>query len=311
MMIYHRPEILAFALAEPGDHILTTRPVYGHYELDFGIKAGVNMLYADTKASECFQPDVVSILEETMTKATSEGKRVRALLIVNPHNPLGKCYPRSTLLSLMRFAQKHNTHLISDEIFGLAVFDNGDPSTAPEPFTSLLSIDTTGLIPESHRHVIYGLSKDFSAPGLRIGALVTHNAELKKACRAQFQFHDVSGPAVAIATSMLSNREWSRSFLALSSQKLGQAYKHVTRGLDALGINYLKGGNAGFFVWIDLSPYLMEGGGPQRGREEALAERLVAHGIFLHPNTERSMEPGWFRFIFTHPEEVVTEGLKR
>jgi aspartate/methionine/tyrosine aminotransferase len=81
--------MLAFALAEAGDSILTTRPVYGRYELDFGIKAGVKVWYADTYGRTCFQPDVIEALETAMIIAVKNGTKIRAMLIVNPNNPLG------------------------------------------------------------------------------------------------------------------------------------------------------------------------------------------------------------------------------
>lgn len=47
---------------------------------------------------------------------------------------------RETLLEYCRFAEEHDLHLVSDEIYGLSVFDNASCPTAL-PFTSLLSLD--------------------------------------------------------------------------------------------------------------------------------------------------------------------------
>lgn len=69
---------------------MTSRPYYGRFELDFGLKAGLKVFAADTPLETCLQPDVVEIFEETLQKAKREGIQVKALLIVNPHNPLGK-----------------------------------------------------------------------------------------------------------------------------------------------------------------------------------------------------------------------------
>lgn len=82
-------ETISFAIADANDGILTTRPVYGRYELDFGLRAGANLVYADTKAESCFQPDVTGALELAITDATRNGTKIKALLIINPHNPLG------------------------------------------------------------------------------------------------------------------------------------------------------------------------------------------------------------------------------
>jgi aspartate/methionine/tyrosine aminotransferase len=57
----------------------------------------------------------------------------------------------------MRFCNKHQLHLISDEIYALCVFDSGYPD-APT-FTSVLSLATPDLIDVNLVHVLYGLSK--------------------------------------------------------------------------------------------------------------------------------------------------------
>lgn len=56
----------------------------------------------------------------------------------------------------MKFCQKHSIHLISDEIYGLSVFETGNSAI---PFTSVLSFDPAGLIDPDYLHVFYGMSK--------------------------------------------------------------------------------------------------------------------------------------------------------
>lgn len=85
--------MLSFTLAEPTDGILVSRPVYGRFELDYGVEADVQIVYADTDPEEAFTPVVVDKYEAALRRAQDEGTRVRAVLIVNPHNPVGKYHP--------------------------------------------------------------------------------------------------------------------------------------------------------------------------------------------------------------------------
>ncbi|KAI0137052.1 pyridoxal phosphate-dependent transferase [Xylariales sp. AK1849] len=295
-------DILGWAVGEPGDVILATKPIYGRLELDFGIKARLRMVYADTDLNDCFEMGVVQKLEEALTTSNADGRRVRALIIVNPSNPLGRCYPRETIVELMKFCQKYQIHFISDEVYGCSVFR----SDGFVGFTSALSVDLAGIIDEELCHVTYGMSKDFAVAGLRLGNIVTRSKSIHKAMSSVLRFHNPSGASVTIATAMLEDRKWCRNFLSTAHERLGKAYEHVTAGLDAIGIRYLPA-NAGFFVYIDLSPYLnVEVQEP----DFELAQRLLNAGIALHANEEHG-RPGWFRMVYTQDPRTITEGLKR
>ncbi|KAK2005442.1 1-aminocyclopropane-1-carboxylate synthase, partial [Colletotrichum eremochloae] len=305
--------ILAFALASPGEGILTSRPVYGRFELDFGNEMGVEVVYADTGPETCFEPDVVEAFEVALQRSHERGVRIRAVMIVNPNNPLGRCYPRETLVRIMRFCEKHKIHLISDEIYGLSVFPSSSSSSGSLPaFTSVLSIDTAGVIDPDLVHVEYGVAKDFAAPGMRLGALVSRNRALHEAFYSVVRFHNPAGPSVAIATAMFEDRTWHDGFISKSNKRISAAYKFVTEGLRDLGVEYLDA-NAGFFIYINLSPWLPppEGYESDVEREFALAESILEKGVFLHPCEEHCLTPGWFRLVYTQQEEIVGEGLKR
>lgn len=101
--------------------------------------------------------ECVAKYEKALLQAQKEGVKVKAFLLCNPHNPLGKCYPADTLKALMGFCEKYNLHLISDEIYALSVFPTeGEQRT---PFTSVLSFDPKGLLNPDRIHVLYGMSK--------------------------------------------------------------------------------------------------------------------------------------------------------
>lgn len=208
----------------------------------------------------------------------------------------------------MKFCQKHQLHLISDEIYAQTEFDSGEPDTVP--FTSVFSVEPH--IDDNLLHVIYGLSKAYAIPGLRLGSLITRSKPLIKSFTSLIRFHDPSGPAITIATAMLEDREWLRGFLDMSRGKIAEAYKYFTQELNRLGIKYLPGSNAGLFVWVDLSPYLVKDGSlSKEEREQELAQRTLDKGIALQPGEEHALEAGWFRFVYTVERGVVEEGLRR
>ncbi len=77
---------------------------------------------------------------------------------------------------------------------------------------------------------------------------------------------------------------------------------------------YHRGSNAGFFLWIDLSPYLTQAEGftDQWQREAHLVQQLSEKKVHLTDGKSMSAEkPGWFRIIFSQDERVIKEGMKR
>ncbi|KAF2648919.1 PLP-dependent transferase [Lophiostoma macrostomum CBS 122681] len=301
-------EILGFSLLNPGQGILTSRPYYGRFEIDFGFKAGVKIVPVNTASEECFLPSVVNDFESALQESNANGIGIRAILITNPHNPLGRCYPKQTLIDLMKFCQKHQIHFLSDEIYSLTVFDSAEPNTYP--FTSVLSIEP--VIDPDLLHVIYGMAKDYGAPGFRIGALITRSKALHKAFTSIVRFHNPSGLSVAYATAMLEDRQWCRSFLELSRERIRDAYRYITTELNRIGLEYLPGSNAGLYVWVDMSRFLGNNvGSSNERREQELSERALRHGILLQPGEEHDLKAGWYRLVYTTERRVLEEGLRR
>lgn len=111
---------------------------------------------------------------ETFKAQDETGVTIRALLVCNPHNLLGR-YSREILEVLLLFCQKYQTHLISDEVYALSIYGH-DNSVG---FVSVLSIDPVPLeVDPALIHVLYGMSKDFAAAGLRLGCLISRNQGL-------------------------------------------------------------------------------------------------------------------------------------
>ncbi|KAH8596812.1 pyridoxal phosphate-dependent transferase [Bisporella sp. PMI_857] len=303
--------MIAFNIADPGDGILVSAPIYGRFELDFGNEARLKIVYARMNDVDSFAsgPDgVVGRFRETFDNAKNQGIRIRAVLLSNPSNPLGEYYPRQTLKDILEFCEEKQIHLISDEVYGLSSFDTGVTAT---PFTSVLSFDTMGLINPDLVHVLYGLSKDFGAAGLRLGCLITRSEPVLQGCTSIVRFHNPSGPSIAIGTAILEDKTFYKSFLARCREHLATGYRTASQALDRLGINYRKSGNAGLFLYVDFSKYLPKEG-EHKEREFVLAQHFVDHGIFLHPGEEHCENPGWFRLVFASlTEEELAEALKR
>lgn len=102
-----------------------------------------------------------------------------AVVIIPFDNPTGALYRKDDLATLARLCVKHNCWLVSDEAYReLHYTGEQTPSV-----WALSDADVPGI--EGRRIGIETASKVWNACGLRIGALVTDNAELHTQCVAE------------------------------------------------------------------------------------------------------------------------------
>jgi aspartate/methionine/tyrosine aminotransferase len=114
---------------------------------------------------DTFTEALIPALTQALEKSVCP---VRALVLTNPHNPLGQMYPKEVLQACVKFCQKHNIHYISDEVYALSILANPSEEHAT-PFVSALSLDLGALGCDAGRiHTIWSTSKDFGSSGIRM-----------------------------------------------------------------------------------------------------------------------------------------------
>lgn len=121
------------------------------------ILPSVHLEYVHVGDKDQFSPDSIAVIEAEFEAAEARGRSIKALIICNPHNPLGRCYSRETLVGLLRLCASKGIHLVSDEICALSVYKRYDRPS--ETFISVRSFNLTGLINPDQVHVLYGMSK--------------------------------------------------------------------------------------------------------------------------------------------------------
>ncbi|KAL6872926.1 PLP-dependent transferase [Trichoderma novae-zelandiae] len=309
-------EHAAWAFADPGDVILLGRPYYGAFPGDATLRTGARLAYVDFGDDDPLGGGCVKKYEDRLLEAKANGERVTALLLCHPHNPLGRCYPRPVLIDLLKLCSKYKLHLISDEIYALSVFENTvDAEPPPAPFHSVLSIDPAGLIDPAYVHVIWGMSKDFGANGLRLGAIISqHNVDLMTALTPVVLLSSVSSLSEHVFANVLEDDAWVENYIKENQRKLSTHYEYITTWAKNNDIVYAPGANAGFFIWADLGrTYLKHHGDePEDVVDEAVMDALLRHRVFLASGARFGSEkPGWFRIVFSHDRGYLDEGLRR
>jgi aspartate aminotransferase len=147
------------AVCDPGDEILVFEPYYTNYN-GFATVAGATVKPIRTRLQDGFAIPADDVLDGFVTP------RTRAIVFSNPGNPTGAVYGRDELARLLAWAQRHDLFVIADEVYRRIWFDEA-PTSALE-------------LPGGHDQVVVidSMSKTFSACGLRLGFLISRNAEL-------------------------------------------------------------------------------------------------------------------------------------
>ncbi|KAI0880483.1 acc synthase [Annulohypoxylon maeteangense] len=307
-------EVCAMITCNPGhsESILLGKPIYGAFSRDLTIRTSVTPEYVEVGDTDQFSPDCVALYEAGYNAAEARGVKITALIICNPHNPLGQCYPRETLVGLMRLCASKGIHLISDEIYALSVYNRDDRPS--EEFTSVRAIDYTGIIDPNLVHVLYGMSKDFGSGGMRLGCVISQNDEFTKATRALCRFSSPSQYSMDLATKILEDQEYVAKFLEKSKLSLTRARLVTEDLLNKAGIGFHQKGNAGFFIWLDLTPFLPTGetSGDGWAAERLLSQRFTGAGVIMATGEAyHAPSPGRFRLVFCLEEDSVREGIRR
>lgn len=156
-------EFAYMACLDPGDEIIVTDPSYANY-MAFAQSCGAVMKPIHTSIEDGFKLPPVERFEEQITPKT------KAILICNPNNPTGYLYTKEEMRRIRDIVKKHDLFLFSDEVYREFIYSK-------EPYISACHLE--GI--EQNVVLIDSVSKRYSECGIRIGALITKNKDIREA----------------------------------------------------------------------------------------------------------------------------------
>ena len=275
-------DICLTALLNQGENVLIPCPGYPLYSASINKLSGEPRPYYLDEEND-WQPDINDI-------AAKIDEQTRAIVIINPNNPNGSIYREDVLRRIVELALEHDLVIFSDEIYDSLILEGGE------------HIATASLSEEAPVITLNGLSKNYLAPGFRIGwgivsgrqdALQDYLEAINKLLRARLSANHPIQWAIKVAL------EGKQDHLVEVRKRLTRQRDITMEMLNAIpGITCVKPEGAFYaFPRLEIS-----------GSDERFAQELIKEtGVVVVPGSGFGQKPGTkhFRVVYLAPEEVL------
>ena len=125
------------ALLDQGDEVLIPAPDYPLWTASTSLAGGRPVHYLCDESND-WNPD----LDDIRSKIS---KNTKAIVVINPNNPTGAVYDRSTLRAIADLAVEHNIVVFADEIYDKILYDDAVHHTFAEVAPDVLTFTFNGL----------------------------------------------------------------------------------------------------------------------------------------------------------------------
>ncbi|MDD1613000.1 MAG: succinyldiaminopimelate transaminase, partial [Methylococcaceae bacterium] len=207
-------------------------PFYQIYE-GAALLAGAEPYFLNTVAANAYQPDFGAVPE-------SVWRRCQLLYICTPANPSGAVMSRESLIDLLKFAEKYDFVIASDECYSELYDDENNP-----PPGLLEAAHAVGNTDFKRCVVFHSLSKRSNAPGLRSGFVAGDAALLQD----YFKYRTYHGAAMPLPTQHASIQAWRDEKHVIENRRLYREKFAAVIGILG-GISSLSTPPAGFYLWM-------------------------------------------------------------
>jgi alanine-synthesizing transaminase len=268
-------------LGRPGDAVAVAQPTYPAHLSAIQLAGGRPVFYELGNDGA----ELVSNIERVL-----ESHRPNVLLLNLPNNPTGRVAHRSELESICRSAAAWGAVVINDFVYG-------DMVHRGEAAPSVLSISSDGPKVE-----IYSLSKAYSVPGWRVGALVGPQAIVHQVAR--LKSHSDYGVFLPLQMAAAAGLGVSENLVAPLTRQYEHRARVLVDGLRRLGWR-VELPAAGASVWAELPVDVA-------GSFEYVRQLLEEAGVFALPGKIFGAQwDRYVRFALVQGEERLREALQR
>lgn len=271
-------------ILEEDDEILLPNPCWPNYVNAAHIMGAVPVRYSLAEEND-FQIDFDE-LEGLVTEKT------KAIVIINPSNPIGSMFTLETLEKLANFAKKKDILVISDEIYEKIIYGN-------KKHISIASLD--GM--KERTITINGFSKTYSMTGFRL-AYVAAPEEFIRVLNIIHQHNTSCATSFVQYGGITALKEGGDA-----SEEMVKEYKrrrdYIVEKVNSIEGLSLNAPDGAFYAFINIK-------GLGVSSEEFCNYLLDEECVAIVPGTVfGSAGEGFVRFSYASSYEDIVEGLNR
>ena len=271
-------------ILEEGDEILLPNPCWPNYVNAAHIMGAVPVRYSLAEEND-FQID----FDELVGLVT---EKTKAIVIINPSNPIGSMFTLETLEKLADFAKKKDILVISDEIYEKIIYGN-------KKHISIASLD--GM--KERTITINGFSKTYSMTGFRL-AYVAAPEEFIRVLNIIHQHNTSCATSFVQHGGITALKEGGDA-----SEEMVKEYKrrrdYIVEKVNSIEGLSLNAPDGAFYAFINIK-------GLGVSSEEFCNYLLDEECVAIVPGTVfGSAGEGFVRFSYASSYEDIVEGLNR
>lgn len=227
---------LLLSLTEKNDGIIIFRPVYNPFttSIEASERKVVNCPLINTNG-------YYTIDFEKFDELASKSEN-KALILCNPHNPVGRVWKEEELKKIIEISKKYNLLIISDEIWS-------DITMSGFSTNSLYKV---GMGYEDNIIVTTSASKTFNLAGLSSSNILIKNKNLKRKFIKELDKAHLSVNAIGFAATMAAysyGSNWMEEMLYVIEENYKYAKEFLENNFPGVIVSPLEGT---YVMWIDF-----------------------------------------------------------
>lgn len=277
------------------DIILLPNPGYASYKEMVKVSGGLGYSLPLTKENN-YMPDIDEVVEN-LKKEGYDDKKIKALIVNYPNNPLGVGASREYLQKIVDFCKRRNILLISDAAYCDMYFDE------KEKPISILELDgAMDIAIEFH-----SFSKPFAMTGWRIGWVCGNEEAVSMFGKLKSTIDTGIFKGIQYAASKILNSSEGQEYIQNANKAFKLKQEIALKGFKELGWDFSKINipSTTFYLWLPIPPKY------KTSREFTFDVLKKSGVVFVPGHAFGDFGEGFFRVSNVCSDEKLKEVFKR